>query len=33
MEKDGWITRRKGNKGKVKEHSSWTDKKFRDVIK
>jgi integrase len=33
MEKDGWITRRKGKKGKVKEYSSWTDKKFRDVIK
>ena len=29
MEKDGWKTK----KGKVKEYSGWTDKKFRDVIK
>jgi site-specific recombinase XerD len=29
IEKDGWISK----KGKVKEYSSWTDKKFRDVIK
>ncbi len=29
MEKDGWKTKQ----GKIKEYSSWTDKKFRDVIK